>query len=43
MDDDVMAIGGKALADRSADAAATTGDESTFHEISFFTDFSGRP
>ena len=36
MDDDVVAIGGQALADRGADAAAAAGDEGAFHdELSF--------
>jgi hypothetical protein len=41
MDDDVMAVGGQAPADRGADAAAAAGDEGAFHEISFLADFSG--
>ena len=41
MDDDMMAVSGKALADRSANAAAAAGDKGSFHEISFLVEFSG--
>ena len=41
MDDDVMAVGGQAAADRRADAAAAAGDEGAFDRISFWAVFSG--